>query len=382
MTQMLKYAILSLSLLTIISTSAVSPALAEMADYFSSAEIFLVQLVVVLHAFAIVPSLLAAIWLAERFSRKKVLLAGLLTFTVSGILGGAVSNIYVLLALRLILGVSLGMVVPFSTSLIADFFDEGERQKMLGLSTSLNMIGGMFALILSGYLTLVSWRLPFLIYLCGLPVFFLILRALPDDHGKSQKATSASGKFPTHVYKVAFIMLLFSILFFVITPTMALFLKNNGLGDSRMAGFAIAFTTLFGATSGFVLPRTLKITGRFFMPVMLFIISAGFLFLYFSTFIGMVFIGASLIGFSNRSIYPIFFYKATQGVPSEYSIRATAIVSATIYLGQFLAPIFQKCVGTLFQNPSTRFLYLFVAITTIVSAIFVLLKILFQKKAL
>lgn len=379
MTPLLKYAILSLSLLTIVSTTAVSPALAEIASYFSSSDIYLVQLVVVLHAFAIVPSLGAAIWLSERFSRKRVLLIGLLIFTISGVLGGFVSNIYVLLSFRLSLGVGLGMVIPFSTSLIADYFEDAEKQTMMGLSSSLNMLGGMFALILSGYMTLVSWRLPFVIYLCGLPVFFLILKALPDDHRKEGKTEVTHARFPIHVYQVAFIMLLFSTLFFILTPTMALFLKNSGLGDSRMAGFAIAFTTCLGALSGFVLPRTLKLTGKFFLPVMLAITSMGFLFLHFSTFMGMVFVGSALIGFSNRSMYPIFFHKATQGVPAQYSARATAIVTATIYIGQFLAPLFQRLVGTVFHDPSARFLYLFVAVITIIGVILLLINMLLNK---
>lgn len=379
MTRMLKYAILSLSLLTIVSTTAVAPALAEIAAYFSSADIFFVQLVVVLHAFAIVPSLLAAIWLAARFSRKKVLMAGLVLFTVAGTLGALVSNIYILLFTRLLLGVGLGMVVPFSTSLIADYFEEEQRQKMMGLSSSLNMLGGMLALVLSGYLAVFSWRIPFLIYLCGLPVFLLIFFFLPDQDYEQKKGKTIPEPFPVHVYKVAFIMLIFSTIFFILTPTMALFLRDNALGDSRTAGFAMAFSSCFGTLSGFLLHRTLKLTGRLFLPTMLLITSAGFSFLHFSTVIGMVFIGTSLIGFSLRSIHPIFFLKATQDVPMEYSVRATAIVTATIYIGQFLAPLFQKLVGTVFHDPSSRFLYLVVALLTLSSVILLLIYSLFSK---
>lgn len=381
MTRILKYSVLSLSLLTIISTTAVSPTLAALAEYFSSADIFLVQLVVVAHAFAIIPSLAAAPWLADRFSRKKVLLSGLLLFTISGVLGGMADDIYVLIGLRLILGAGLGLVIPFSTSLIADFVEGEERQKMMGLSSSLNTLGGMFALIISGYLTVASWRLPFIIYLCGLPVFAVIYMTLPDEPVKGKRFSHEADKFPFHVYKVAFVMLIFSTVFFILTPTMALFLRDNALGDSRIAGFAIAFSTGFGTLSGFMLPRTLRITGKFFLPAMLAITGAGFVLLSVATSVGTVFVGSSMIGFSNRSLYPIFFFKATQNVPSEYFIRATAVVSSTIYIGQFMAPAFQKTIGILFKNPSTRFLYLFIALVTVSVAALLLVRLLVQRQS-
>ncbi|HKL67461.1 MAG TPA: MFS transporter, partial [Bacteroidales bacterium] len=200
---MLKPTILSLSLLTIVSTTAVSPALADIAEYFVSADRFLVQMVVVLHAFAIVPTLAVATWLAERYSRKRVVVSGLTVFVIAGIAGGIVNNIYVLLVLRALLGVGLGMVIPFSTALIADFFEGEERQRLMGMSSSLNMAGGMFALVISGYLAVISWRLPFLIYLCGIPVLVLILLYLPDIHDKHKLEENDKRAFPAHVYKVA-----------------------------------------------------------------------------------------------------------------------------------------------------------------------------------
>jgi biotin transporter BioY len=78
-------------------------------------------------------------------------------------------------------------------------------------------------------------------------------------------------------------------------------------------------------------------------------------------------------------MYPIFFHKATQGVPAQYSARATAIVTATIYIGQFLAPLFQRLVGSLFHNPTARFLYLFVAVITVIGVILLLINMLLNK---
>ncbi len=376
MINMLKPAILSLSLLTIISTTAVAPALGEIEEYFFAVDRYIVQFVVVIHALAIIPALGAAPWLAGRFTKKRVVIAGLLLFVLSGVTGGMVNNIYLLLCMRAVLGIGLGLVIPFSTALIADFFEGEERQKLMGFSSSLNMVGGMSALIISGFLASISWRLPFLIYLCGIPVIFLILFFLPD---KKDTVEEDEGKiktpFPKHVYKVAFSMLLLSTLLFIYTPTMALFLKDNILGDSKVAGFAIAFATTGGIFAGLFLPRTLRLTGRFFVPSMLFVISIGFLLLNNAGVIALVFVATFITGFGNRSMYPVFFLKATQGIPRSYSVKATSILSATIYIGQFLAPNLQKFVGFVFNEPSIRFLYLFVAAVTFISGVLIM----FQK---
>jgi len=376
MINMLKPAILSLSLLTIISTTAVAPALGEIEEYFFAVDRYIVQFVVVIHALAIIPALGAAPWLAGRFTKKRVVIAGLLLFVLSGVTGGMVNNIYLLLCMRAVLGIGLGLVIPFSTALIADFFEGEERQKLMGFSSSLNMVGGMSALIISGFLASISWRLPFLIYLCGIPVIFLILFFLPD---KKDTVEEDEGKiktpFPKHVYKVAFSMLLLSTHLFIYTPTMALFLKDNILGDSKVAGFAIAFATTGGIFAGLFLPRTLRLTGRFFVPSMLFVISIGFLLLNNAGVIALVFVATFITGFGNRSMYPVFFLKATQGIPRSYSVKATSILSATIYIGQFLAPNLQKFVGFVFNEPSIRFLYLFVAAVTFISGVLIM----FQK---
>jgi len=73
---MLKPTILSLSLLTIVSTGAVAPALGEIGKFFASSDHMLVQLVAVMHAVALVPSLLLAGRAAERFSAKRLFWTG------------------------------------------------------------------------------------------------------------------------------------------------------------------------------------------------------------------------------------------------------------------------------------------------------------------
>lgn len=377
---MFKPTVLSLSLLTIISTSAISPALGEISDYFSSADRFMIQLVAVIHALAIVPSLFFASWLTSIFSKKKVLLAGLAVFAVAGMGAVFANSIFSLLFFRIFLGIGLGMVIPFSTALISDFFDGEEKERMMGLSSSFNMLGAMVALTCSGYLAMISWRLPFLIYGVGIPVLILNLIYLPDvfqDRGLEKTVKAA---IPGRVYPVAGLMFIFCMIFFILTPTMALFLRDNSLGDARMAGLAISFSTIGGFFSGFSLPKTRKLTGKLFFPIMLAIMSMGFWFLYLSSVLGIVFLGSAIIGFANRSIFPVFFLHATRDISREQSVQVTAILSSMIYVGQFTAPIFQKMVGFVFHDSSSRFLYLFVALLTTVTAVALVTHYIFKRQ--
>jgi hypothetical protein len=82
-----------------------------------------------------------------------------------------------------------------------------------------------------------------------------------------------------------------------------------------VAVIAIALAATGGIIAGLFLPRTLRFTGRFFVPSMLFVISIGFMLLNNAGVIALVFGATFITGFGNRSMYPVFFLKATQGDP-------------------------------------------------------------------
>ena len=149
---MFKLAVLSLSLLTLMSNSAVSPALGEISDYFCFAGKSLIHLIPVAHSLTIVPTIFFVGRLSRVFPGKALLVFGLSVFTLSGTVGGLVSNIFTLLLTRLFMGFGLGLVIPFSTALISDFFEGDEKTRLMGLSSSLNMFGGMIALLVAGQL--------------------------------------------------------------------------------------------------------------------------------------------------------------------------------------------------------------------------------------
>lgn len=366
---MLKLTVLSLSLLTLMSTSAVSPALGEISDYFCFAEESLIRLIPVIHAITIVPTIFFVGRLARVFSGKSLLIFGLLVFTLSGTAGGFVSNVYALLLTRIFMGFGLGLVIPFSTALISDFFEGDEKTRLMGLSSSLNMLGGMIALLVAGQLAFLSWRLPFLIYTFGIPVLIMTIRFLPNltvnDTEGATIPTSPRGS----ILPIVLSMFIFNLIFFILTPTMAFYLRHNSLGDSRITGMVIASANIGGFLAGIFLPQTRKALGKYFIPTVLFSTGMGFFLLSKATLISVVFLGTVIIGFANRSIYPLFFLKVTENASPSESIRGTSLLSTMIYLGQFMAPLFQQFVGVAFKRPDIRFLYIFVALLSMAASL-------------
>lgn len=69
----------------------------------------------------IISSLLAGA-AADAFSRKWIMCASMIGFSVTVIINGYANNFALVLAMRIILGFSLGFFVPHAVSLICDYF--------------------------------------------------------------------------------------------------------------------------------------------------------------------------------------------------------------------------------------------------------------------
>lgn len=224
----LRISILSVSLLTIMASAAVSPALPAIASAFPNIDQTTIKLIITLPSLVIVPFSLLSGWLAARFRVKTILAAGLIAYLIGGIGAGLMSSIGGVLAMRMVLGVGVGLIMPLSNTLIFEYFNGEERTKMMGLAGSVNQLGGMIFLSVSGILACYSWRYSFFVY--ALAVLSIILTSiwLPES-GRKQAAQSSGAKvrLPGAVFLLAALGSLMMMVFFVVTTDLALFVQRD-----------------------------------------------------------------------------------------------------------------------------------------------------------
>jgi MFS family permease len=223
---LVKISILSISLLTVMASAAISPALAKIRQAFPASDITLIKLVLTLPSLLIIPFSLLGGWLASRMKKKNILLIGLFIYFLGGIGGGLAQNITQLLIIRGIFGIGVGLIIPLSISLIADFYEKEERAKMMGLSGSVSHFGGVVFLLLSGWLACMNWRYAFGVYGLSVLIMFTVFFWLPEPEIK-KTAGLVKSKLPGGVYLCAVLGALMMVAFYAAPTNLAMFIENE-----------------------------------------------------------------------------------------------------------------------------------------------------------
>src|SRR5690348_16760870 len=116
--------------------------------------------------------------------RRRVLIAGVILFSLASLLGGFATTEAWLLGARALQGVGGAIVAPAALSLIATTFPEGPpRNRAMGVYAAMSIGGAAIGLIAGGLLTTyVSWRWVFFVNVpIGIIVALLATRALPTS---------------------------------------------------------------------------------------------------------------------------------------------------------------------------------------------------------
>ena len=100
--KMLMPSILSISVLTIMAPTAVSPAIAAIKEAFPDVSATQAKLVLTLPTLVMMPMGLMSGRLASMVDKKKLLLTGMTLFLVFGVAGAFVSNFSLLLLMRVL----------------------------------------------------------------------------------------------------------------------------------------------------------------------------------------------------------------------------------------------------------------------------------------
>ena len=406
---MVVMAIWSLSLAVDLPGLAVTPIEGSLHQYFSGVTDFKVQLLTVLPNVIIIPFVLLSGKLSETRHKIAVITAGTIMYIVAGALSIFSNSLDALIWYSCLLGAGCGLILPFSTGLIADVFTGKYRTKQMGIISAIGNIALVGATFVVGFLAAKNWHLPFLVYLIPLVSLVLIpfLKKIPQSDYASDPNSEASSTdstnatntttattaattaaqsttaipavdadgFSTAGQKVSggfyigrTIWLLLAYFFFVFATSVPAYYLPNLMPDYHMSVQEVSTVTSIFYLAMFVI-------GLFVTGVMKLFRKATFIFAAALVVGGMVMfvfthsivpyiIGSALVGLGNGLAQPIFYIKATGVVTNgNKNTLSLAYLQAANYVAISMVPVIIDFFADIFgQSKSNLFPFIIVSI--------------------
>ncbi|MEX0740103.1 MAG: MFS transporter [Pseudohongiella sp.] len=367
---MLKYAILSVSLITVMAGAMIAPAVASIALAFPQASPFQINLLTSLHAGMVVPFSFVSGYLVRYYSKKSILIGSLILYLIGGIGGALSTDMMFMLFTRVLLGISVGLMIPISITLISDYYEGEERTKTLGLQSAATNLGGIIAIVVSGFLALRGWQYSFLAYGMAAFILVLVIAFLPKIVPAPYEKASANNRLDGRVFLLAVYMIMTFIVFFGIPSNMSLFLSEMDVTNTVVNGIIIAVCSVGGFLGGMSMAYFRKLYKSFFIPIQVLYMAVGFVLIAFlNQYLVLLGLGVLILGFGYGSTVPVIFDSATKITTGAATSTATAVLVSSIYLGQFIAPNFLGTVSRTFGDGSVYFSYTIMALILVLVAV-------------
>lgn len=332
--------------------TTISPALPAIRETFTGIEEadLLVRLVLTMPAIFTAVGAPVAGLLIDRFGRKKLLLTTMILYGIGGASGGLVSSIWLLLASRALLGLSVGGIMTTATTLIADYYSGEKRSTVMGQQAAFMSFGGILFLVLGGVLADFSWRAPFGIYLLAfvyVPLAIIYLNE-PDFSGDTGDESSIptesvgrSAPIPWGLIGMLCVLSMLVMLIFYMTPVQVPFyLQRIGTKSGTLIGISIATTTLTGALASMGYGRVkihIGYQGVFAMGFAL--MAIGNVLVAIASGFALVTTGLGILGSGLGLLMPNLNNWAGDVAPSAARGKVLSGVTTFFYIGQFLSPI-------------------------------------------
>ena len=332
--------ILSMSLLTVMAGAAIAPALGIIKAHFSEAPAMLVQFIVSMPALLIIITNLFFLSLSRVLRTRAIATTGLLLYVVAGAGCFFVDDIYLLLAMRALLGVSVGLVMPLSTGLLAYYFPPEQQAQLMGLSAAMNQMGGVVATLLAGLLATIEWNYAFLVYLLGLIALVMVWLWLPDE----QLGSANKRGVPFHPRQLLKFhpsvigMLLLMTIFFVFPTNFAIVAsQQQALSTEVITAIMVGLDVVaffVGLAFGSLMNR-FRQSIKYFAPLFFLLGYASYL----VPSVSMAVLGSVFIGMANGVGVPYLNTIASIKGGKNSATTVMPLLSAALYLGQFISPL-------------------------------------------
>ncbi len=409
---MVVIAIWSLSLAVDLPGLAVTPIQGSLRSIFTDATDLKIQLLTVLPNLVIIPFVLLSGKLSETKHKVTVIALGTILYLISGVWSIFANSLNSLIWLSCLLGAGCGLILPFSTGLIADVFSGKYRMKQMGIISAIGNIALVLATFAVGFLVAgnlhETWHRAFFVYLIPLLSLILIpfLNKIPksdyasapasETTGDDKKSTTATTATTTSVpavdadgfstkgqkvkdgfYLGRTVWLLLAYFFFVFATCIPCYYLPNFKWISSEDASTMTSVFYFAMfVVGLALTPVMKTFRKStFIVATSMIVGSFALFVFVHQSVVVYIIAAALCGLVDGIALPIFYTKATEVVTTDSkSTLSLAYLQVANYVAISMVPVIIGAGEKIFNTTSTMFPFIFVGIASAIVLVFVILR--------
>ena len=291
-------------------------------------------------------------WLADRFGRRRILLAAMLIYGVLGIAPTVLDNLFAIVGSRVGVGLCEAVVMTVSTTLISDYFKGRAREQWLASQTAVASLSALAIITLGGYLGAVyGWRGPFGVYLFSvvLAIGIWLFTWEPDaETPVAQQGTAGAEPvvFPwARMSGICAITLFASVMFYTIQTQSSLALTSLGVTDPSRLGLFTAIASLGVPAGTFVFRALSRVPIALLLGLEFVIIGIGFVLMGRAADAQHFVAAAALNQLGCGMVLPTLLTWATRGLAFEIRGRGNGMWQATFAVGQFLSGLIVTFLG-------------------------------------
>ncbi|MBV8455619.1 MAG: MFS transporter, partial [Acetobacteraceae bacterium] len=154
-------------------------------------------------------------YIGDRFSRKKVIVAGLVAWSIVTFLSPLAGSFTLFLLLRALTGLGEASYYPTGTALISDYHGPETRSRALAIHQTAVFAGGGIGTIVAAALAQhYQWRMPFYVYgAIGVVLAFVLAALMRDTPPAVKRQAQKGGSFAVVLHHRSALML-FLVFFF------------------------------------------------------------------------------------------------------------------------------------------------------------------------
>ncbi|WP_199580372.1 MFS transporter [Blastococcus sp. TBT05-19] len=280
--------------------------------------------------------------IVDRVGRKRLLVSSLVVYAVVGTAPLWLPSLELIIASRVLLGLTEAAIMTCCTTLLADYFHGSKREKYFGLQVVFTTVAATFFFGIGGALGAADWRTPFWLYAVSLPLAAAAAKLIWQPAPQAQAAARTGKLEPLPWRRVGApvaVSLLGGLVFYVLIVQLSFVLDGIGVESTATIGAASAVASLGTAVGGLLFGRLAQRGPAVLVPLAFALSGVGILGLGVATSVPAVIAAAVVTGVGNGLLLPSLLTWALGSLAFEQRGRGTGVWTSAFFVGQFFCPL-------------------------------------------